>query len=359
MEAYGIAVAYTIFLWWASTGVILYLDGLPRGTFRWSMLGATAMLAAGLVGIQASADDASMLGAYCAFTCAILAWAWVETSFLTGFITGPSDRPCPADARGFARFRLAVRAILWHELAILAAGAAILALTWGQPNQIGLWTYAALLLLRLSAKLNLYLGARNLGEHLLPDHLKHLASFFRRRPMNLLFPVSITLATIACALVLAAGASAAEEPVATGFALLGVLLALGVLEHWFLMLPIPFERLWAWSLRGRGVGEPPARDANSFATTLPVPCHAATLRQVLQAAADGDFGEVEHLDGLVRNADAAGWIRFQLSGGRAGLAALGSAEGEEPRVTATGRRLDGARLRAALQARALPAPLPA
>lgn len=351
MQAHGIAVAYTIFLWWFSTGVILYLDGLPRGTFRWSMLGATAMLVAGLVGLNASADDPSMAGAYCAFTCAILAWAWVETSFLTGFITGPSDAPCPPGVQGFARFRLAVRAILWHELAILGAGAAILAITWGQPNRIGLWTYGALLLLRLSAKLNLYLGARNLGAHLLPEHLKHLASFFRQRPMNLLFPVSITVSTIVCVLVLDAGAEVAEEPYTTGLALLGVLIALGVLEHWFMMLPINFEKLWAWSLK--------RRRADSYATPLSAPCDAATLRQVLQAAADGDFGEVDRLDGLVRSADAAGWIRFQLSGGRAGLAALRSAEGEEPRVTATGRRLDGARLRAALEARALPVPLPA
>ena len=350
MEAYGIAVAYTIFLWWFSTGVILYLDGLPRGTFRWSMLGATAMLVAGLVGLNASADDPSALGAYCAFTCAILAWAWVETSFLTGFITGPSDAPCPPGARGFARFRLAVRAILWHELAILAVGVAILAITWGQPNQLGLWTYAALMLLRLSAKLNLFLGARNLGAHLLPAHLRHLASFFRERPMNLLFPVSITVSTVACVMVLRGG-MAAEEPTSTGLALLGVLIGLGVLEHWFMMLPINFETLWAWSLR--------RRKADSVATPLSAPCDAATLRQVLQAAADGDFGQVERLDGLVRSADAAGWIRFQLSGGRAGLAALGSAEGEEPRVTATGRHLDLARLRAALEARALPVPLPA
>jgi putative photosynthetic complex assembly protein 2 len=351
MTAYGIAAAYTVFLWWFSTGVILYLDGLPRGTFRWSMLGATGMLVAGLVGLQASADDPSALGAYCAFTCALLAWAWVETSFLTGFITGPSDAPCPPGAAGFTRFRLAVRAILHHELAILAAGAAILAITWGQPNQIGLWTYAALLLLRLSAKLNLYLGARNLGEQFLPEHLKHLASFFRHRPMNLLFPVSITASTIACVLVFEAGAAAEAEPFATGYALLGMLLALGVLEHWFLMLPIPFERLWAWAMRRRG--------ADSFATSLSAPCDVETLHRVLRAAAAGDFGEVEQLHGVVRCADASGWIRFQLSGGRAGLAALPAEAGEEPRVTATGRRLDGARLRAALEARALPVPLPA
>ncbi len=357
MAEYGIAAAYTVFLWWFSTGVILYLDGLPRGTFRWSMLGATAMLAAGLIGLSASADDPGMLGAYCAFTCAILAWAWVETSFLTGFITGSSSAPCPPGAAGWLRFRLAVQAILHHELAIIAVGAAILVITWDQPNQLGLLTFLALWALRQSAKLNLFLGARNLGAQLLPDHLRHLASFFRQRPMNLLFPLSITGGTVACVLVLQASATAADPGAATGLALLGMLLALGVLEHWFLMLPIPFERLWAWYLGRRdAAGEAPS---SSFAAPLRAPCDADTLRRVLDAAAQGDFGEVERLQGLVRAADTAGWIRFQLSEGRAGMTTLSAAEGEEPRVTATGRRLDGARLRAALEARGGPVPLPA
>lgn len=252
MADLAVPAVYTIFLWWFSTGVILYLDGLPRGTFRWSMLGASAFLVAGLVGLNASADDTGTLGAYCAFTCGLLAWAWVETSFLTGFITGPDRMPCPPEARGRRRFVLAVRAILHHELAIVAAALAILAITWGRPNQVGLWTFLVLWVMRLSTKLNLFLGVRNLSEGLLPDHLRYMASFFARRPMNLLFPVSVTLSTIACVLVLqAAGAAEPDGHLAAGLSLLGVLLALAVLEHWFLVLPIPFEKLWDWALRSR------------------------------------------------------------------------------------------------------------
>ena len=33
-------VLYALFVWWFSTGLILYLDRLPRHTFRWSLLGA-------------------------------------------------------------------------------------------------------------------------------------------------------------------------------------------------------------------------------------------------------------------------------------------------------------------------------
>ena len=70
--------------------------------------------------------------------------------------------------------------------------------------------------------------------------------------MNLLFPVSVTLATIVTALllinVLAAPIASFER---TGFMLLATLSALAVLEHWFLVVPIPFEKLWSWGLSER------------------------------------------------------------------------------------------------------------
>jgi putative photosynthetic complex assembly protein 2 len=56
---HALPALYALFLWWLSTGVILYLDRLPRRTFRWSMLGATALAAAALYGLAAGADDAS------------------------------------------------------------------------------------------------------------------------------------------------------------------------------------------------------------------------------------------------------------------------------------------------------------
>ncbi len=47
-----IALLYTVFVWWFSTGIILYLNGLPRHTFKWTMSGATAMLLAALYALQ-------------------------------------------------------------------------------------------------------------------------------------------------------------------------------------------------------------------------------------------------------------------------------------------------------------------
>ena len=45
MLAHGLPILATLALWWASTGLILLLDGLDRRTFGPSMAAATAALA--------------------------------------------------------------------------------------------------------------------------------------------------------------------------------------------------------------------------------------------------------------------------------------------------------------------------
>jgi putative photosynthetic complex assembly protein 2 len=246
---HALPALYALFLWWLSTGVILYLDRLPRRTFRWSMLGATALAAAALYGLAAGADDASALGAYTAFTCALAVWGWHETSFLMGFVTGPRTTSLPEGCTGRRRFVLATGTVLHHELAIAATAALVLALTWGAPNQVGAWTFLALWALRLSAKLNLFLGVANTAEALLPEHLRYLASYFGRRPMNALFPASAAASTAAALALLSmaalaeAGAPAASG--AVGLTMLGTLVALGALEHWLLVLPLSADALWS------------------------------------------------------------------------------------------------------------------
>ena len=50
--------------------------------------------------------------------------------------------------------------------------------------------------MRLSAKFNLFLGVRNRGEEFLPPHLLYLASYFRRRKINALLPLSVLAGTV-------------------------------------------------------------------------------------------------------------------------------------------------------------------
>ena len=63
------------------------------------------------------------------------------------------------------------------------------------PNQIGLWTFAALWVLRQSAKINLFLGVPVTNDELMPDAVRFLRSYFARKPVSAFFPVSVTLAT--------------------------------------------------------------------------------------------------------------------------------------------------------------------
>ena len=62
MVLYALPALYALFIWWFSTGVIMYLDGLPGKTFKWSILGATLLMVFSLWGVYASRNDASMRG---------------------------------------------------------------------------------------------------------------------------------------------------------------------------------------------------------------------------------------------------------------------------------------------------------
>jgi putative photosynthetic complex assembly protein 2 len=258
--------AFTLLVWWLSTGAILYLDGLPRRTHRWSFMGATALLAVALYGVAITRDDTSIFGAYAAFASSIAAWGWQETGFLMGFITGPRRTGCPAGCRGWQRFKFAFQAILYHEFAIVALGIVMLALSWGSQNQVATGTYFILWIMRVSAKLNVFLGVRNLYEAFLPDHLRYLTSYFRRQRMNALFPLSVVASTIGAVLLwrsaLADDASAFGLTQAT---LLATILTLAVLEHWFLVVPLPADALWRWGLRSREA-KAAATPTSSFAS---------------------------------------------------------------------------------------------
>ena len=204
MPDHGYPVLFVLFLWWFSTGAILYLDGLPQRTYRWTMLGSTVVLGAGCWALWAARNDLSATGAYLAFCGALAVWGWNEVAFLSGWVTGPRQTPCP-------------------------------------------WA------MRLCAKLNIFLGVPNAPVSFLPAHLAHLASYFRVRPMNPLFPLTITAATAFCGVLLALATTATSEGAAVGLTILTTLMALGILEQWLLILPLPAESLWKWGMRSRAL----------------------------------------------------------------------------------------------------------
>jgi putative photosynthetic complex assembly protein 2 len=252
MGALAIAVPYVLFVWWFSTGAVLLLVGLSERHGLLLKCGAACLFASSLLGVAISSHDTTVAGAYCVFTCAILLWGAVEISLLAGWVTGPRPEFCPRGCAKADRLWYALQAIAYHELALIGTAVLVFAVTAGAPNQLGWWTFAALLLLRQSAKVNLFLGVRTLNDELLPPQVDFLRSYFARKPMNALFPFSVTLATAAAAGFVAAAVDQSNSDFeALAFSLLGVLVALGALEHWFMMLPVPVVDLWRWSVRGR------------------------------------------------------------------------------------------------------------
>jgi putative photosynthetic complex assembly protein 2 len=246
------AVVVALIVWWASTGIILYLDGMPRHTFKRSLVGATGVLAASLYGIKTLRGETTVMSAYLSFASGVGVWGWIEMSFLMGYVTGP--RRHARDARGgeWRHFVHAIQAILYHELAIIVLAAAAVALAWHGQNPVGAWTVLILWGMRTSAKLNLFLGVRNLSVELLPEHLLYLKSFFRKKPMNFLFPLSVTTSTVlASVFVQWAIAPGVSDFEATRWGLLATLVVLGIIEHWILVLPFSSTALWSWGLRSR------------------------------------------------------------------------------------------------------------
>ena len=251
MMAYGLPALYALFLWWFTTGLIVVLDGLPRRTYHLSMSAATALLVLALLGISWSSAQTGVLSAYVSFTCGVLVWGWQEMAFLMGFITGTRRTACAPECSTMQRFVQAVQAIVYHEIAIIVAAALVWWISWNATNQIGAWTFTVLWAMRTSAKLNLFLGVRNLGTELLPEHLRYLASFFRRKPMNLLFPFTVTGGSVLAAIFAHQAAWTALPFGRPGFTMLAAMTTLAVIEHWLLVLPLPVERMWEWGLKVR------------------------------------------------------------------------------------------------------------
>ena len=252
MAAYLVPPIYAAFVWWFSTGAVLLLVGLSARFDALRLFAASVLTAAALYGLATSANDLSVTSAYTAFSATILLWGAQEIGFLAGWLTGPRAEPCPTDARGFRRFRLALAAILYHELSLLTCGAAILVATYGGSNSVGLWTFAALWVLRQSSKINLFLGVPVTNDELMPQQVAFLKTYFTRKPVGAFFTMSVTLAVAVLAIMIQRMVEVAVTPFEiAGLGLVSALFALGIVEHWFMLLPLPVLTLWGWGVRSQ------------------------------------------------------------------------------------------------------------
>lgn len=242
MADFLLAAAFVVFTWFFATGGILWLNRLPREHHEGALVAAIPALALGACGLIVSAGETGPSAAYLAFVSAILIWGWHELAFLLGIVTGPNRAPLPPGLPLGARFRASAGTVIHHEVALALTLVAMAVLLRGAPNQVGVLTFAILFAMRLSTKLNIFLGVSNLSSDMLPDHLAYMKSHFRKAPMNPLFPISVLACT---ALLLWLGRQAFSD---TGAALLLSLALLGLVEHGFMMLPIRDSALWKWAM---------------------------------------------------------------------------------------------------------------
>lgn len=250
MLDYAPPVVFAALAWWLSTGAILFLIGLPRATFRWTALGATALLALATILVVALRNDTSVTAAYAGFAAGLMLWAWHEVMFLTGFLAGTNRTPCPEGLSPFARFRAGVAVILHHELAIIAHAVFLVAISWGAANQFALWTFLILWIMRISAKLVVFSGAPNIADSFLPGHLDYMKSYFSRsRPGRIFVLAILGITSLSVLLALTAFGHAPGSYESAGFLLLTAIVMLALIEHWALVLPVPDPSLWAWAIK--------------------------------------------------------------------------------------------------------------
>lgn len=244
----AIPVLYALAIWWLGTGIVLTVVRRRVETHRSSTAIGLSFALAALMVIAATAGEATPLSAHAGFTAAIVVWGFIELTFLTGLITGPNKQGA-AGAFGAARFRPAVAAVIHHELALVAGGIAILIAANGALAATAVVTYALLWIMRLSAKLNLFLGVPQLHDELLPAPIAHLRSHFRGGPTTLRLVLCILVPLCGATLLVWLAIAATSAAVATAYALLATLLLLAALEHVFMLVPIPLMKMWDWSGR--------------------------------------------------------------------------------------------------------------
>lgn len=263
-----VVVFVAIGVWWLSTGLVLAMvSRAERGGWRARQVMPLMTLAGGLgvVLMVFGAAERTPLGSYAGFFGALLVWAWHEAAFLTGTLTGRAGE-CPPGLTGLKRFRAAFEAICDHELAILVTALGLYLMLHGAENRFGLATFGLLWGMRISAKLLIFLGAPHAVSELMPRPIAHLKSYFKTDRITPVFPLLMATAATLFAVLVAGAASASEAHSLVGHVLLASFMALAILEHLILVLPVSDTALWRWAMpRTKAEGTPvtlPLREIN-------------------------------------------------------------------------------------------------
>jgi putative photosynthetic complex assembly protein 2 len=260
-EGHIVPFIVTVAIWFIATGLIAWADNRERSTFNRSMMIGGVAGIAGLVVILFASLSAEVWAVYLGFVGALMVWGWHELAFLTGAAAGPRRGPADPALTGVARFRQAASTVMHHEVALALTALLLISLSWDVPNQIGATVFVLMFAMRLTSKINLFVGVPNTTSEMLPEHLAYLKTYFGRNRLTMLLPLSVIGIAAAtwwfAQMALAAPVGSAEM---VGASLLTTLALLGVLEHLFLALPFRDGMLWGWALPQRKAAAPTTRN---------------------------------------------------------------------------------------------------
>lgn len=246
-----VAVLFAAFCWWFGTGALLWLVRRPQAGLARRLIAMSGLLLLSLWAAHASMAERSVGSDYLGFVAVIVMWAWHELAFLSGWLAGPRRQALQPGAQGWPRFLQSVGVLAWHELVLLANFLLLCWLQVGQANHVAICTFGLLWLMRLSAKLNLFIGVPDVGEQFLPLRLAYLGSYFRRGPVGKFYFAAMALAGLSFLWLVQMAQSGAVQA-NTGWVLLATLLGLAIAEHLLMAFPLPMQKFWAWAMRGHG-----------------------------------------------------------------------------------------------------------
>ena len=237
-----------VVLWFVSTGLVAMINHRLRQSFGRALVIAGICAALGLSLLVLTSQSDAVWATYVSFVGGLLIWSWHEISFLTGAVAGSHRDACPPEAKGWQRFSLATMALMHHEIALAMTAGLLLSLGAVTANPTGAYTFALLLIFRLSSKLNIYWGVPNMSDELLPMHLAYLKSYFGPKHLAPMLVISIVMIAGLGGYFAFAATAATQANEAVQASLLCCLCLLAALEHLFLAIPFRDSALWGWAL---------------------------------------------------------------------------------------------------------------
>ncbi|NRA29179.1 MAG: DUF3623 domain-containing protein [Parvularculaceae bacterium] len=240
----------TVFLWWSSTLLILWLANRSERQHAMITGVATCIMLAAMLAAIGLRSNASTAGAYWGFLTGLTIWAWHELIFLVGYVCGPRKAPCPPGLSTRERFWVSTQAILHHELSLAAHGLILALISVNAANAVAGFTFLTLWVLRLLAKLMVFFGAPNIDTDFLPKPIQHLSSYFRTTSHRTASWIGLTLISLMAMALIGAAVSASPGSFDHAYlVMLSTLVGLAFFEVSALVIKIPDRYLWSWALR--------------------------------------------------------------------------------------------------------------